>query len=333
MRRLAIILGALLGALPTGCGTTGDAGGGSDNLPVSGAGPYKELAPSDSITQISPPFVLTDSAGDLDHPCAIADGQHLSMWMTTTRKGVTQIGFAEADELTDGFGSIDALFGATQAWEAGAVAGPAVIEGKGGDPWLMFYGAGGAIGYATSVDGKSWEKQPGPTLTAVAEEGAGLQPPGAVRIGDRVRLYYADQAGTAIWAADAALAELLSGGSVTWVRLDGKPSTPERDPMVAWTAFGVGFGRVFARAAQTPVGRVRHDLYFAVWTMPAGARTAPGFATSFTGDYFQVSAQSIVPRSTDSIRSPTMAPYGAGAVLLYIDKAGVRDAVAAAVSP
>lgn len=319
-----------------GCGTTGDAGGGDSNLPVSGAGPYKSLEPDETIDRITPPVVYLDPTADLDDPFVIADGEQLELWVTARRKSGTTIDHAGATRLTDGFESEGVALTADQPWEGGEVTGPSLIRGRGSDPWLMFYGAAGAIGWAISTDGVTWDKGPGPTLSANgAEEGTRLGAPGAVRIGDRVRVYYA--AGDVLWAAEAPLGDLAAGqGGVIWNRLDGDLETAARDPMVGAIPYGVGLGRVFARADATPAGRVRHDLYFSV-AATVGTGNSPGlptigFAASFTGERFEVAPGSVMPKE-GSARGPAMTPYGAGAVLLYVARAGARDAISAALSP
>jgi hypothetical protein len=94
-------------------------------------------------------------------------------------------------------------------------------------------------------------------------------------------------------------------------------------------------GRVTARAARTPVGRWRHDLYFTV-ELPATDRRAAthnaGFAASFTGDHF-VSADAAILPLDQPRRAPAETPYRGGALLLYVGHIGARDGVAAAVSP
>jgi hypothetical protein len=47
---------------------------------------------------------------------------------------------------------------------------------------------------------------------------------------------------------------------------------------------------------------------------------------------YAVMPSPILPPATTT-RAPTMAPYGPGAVLLYVQRLGTRDSIAAAIAP
>jgi hypothetical protein len=336
---------AWLVLLAIGCGTGGDPGGGSSHLPVSGAGPFRPLPPDPDVP-ITPPIVLLDPTADLDDPFVLADGDLMALWVTTTRKTVTgtRVEHSDAYKLTDGFLPLIEAINPDQSWEAGAVSSPSVIRAA---PWILFYGGGGAIGWATAADGHTWVKAPGPALEANnLEEGHLLASPSAVRIDDRVRVYYLAE--NAVWAAEAPFADVAAGRAATWTRVDGDPSTPARDPMLdgngltlATSTLSVGvsaLARVTARAGQTPAGRVRHDLYYTAM-LQQGPTTAGktgmstcGFASSFTGDRFALGPAPILP-IMQTTRSPAETPYRDGAVLLYVESDGARQAIAAATSP
>ena len=330
------------------CSSTGDAGGGASNLPVSGAGPFLPIEPSEQLS-IDAPFVLETPGDELDEPTAVPWDQLIALWCTV-RDSSGAITIQHADVTTtllDGFGTPYPAIQPDQGWEAGAVTGPSIVwSGPGTTEWLLFYAGGGAIGYAIGTDalGHVWRKPPGPALRAnEVEEGHVLGPPAAVHVpsaageGDRLRVYYV--ASGAIWAADAPYADVLAGNPVEWTRLDGDPTTPARDPMIApsQVPFAASLGRVQARAALTPAGRVRHDLYFTAIapanTMPA---TTVGFASSFTGDRFEVAPAPILPPKLVT-KSPSVIAYAddveAGFVLFYAAQHGAHTAIAAARSP
>jgi len=155
----------LLALCATACGTTGDTDDAVTKLPVSGAGPFKALAPRDDITQITPPFVLVDSGADLDDPMVISDGNLLALWVTAKRQGQTRIEHADAFQLTEGFGPLILALAADQPWEEAGVYGASVIRGT---PWVLVYGAAGAIGWAISDDGTRGEKRRGPPFMPTA---------------------------------------------------------------------------------------------------------------------------------------------------------------------
>jgi hypothetical protein len=278
--------------------------------------------------------VLLDNLADLDDPVVLAEGDLLGLWFTSRPRGggPATIAHADAYRLEEGFLDPIRQLEADQAWEAGEVSGPSVIRGT---PWLLLYNAAGAIGVATSADGHVWQKIPGTTLTPDATEGGALGPPAAVRVGDRVRVYY--PAGGQIWSAETDLAGIVAHRPPIWERLDGDPTTPARDPMLAESdlQFGVALERVTARAAPTPADRLRYDLYVTARLPSADAgppSTAVGFASSYTGDRFLAAAGPILPIAP-AARAATETPYRDGALLLYVGRAGVRDAILAARSP
>ena len=337
--RLPTLLCALTFAA-SGCGATGDAGGGSAHRPVSGAGPFTPLAPDPALSNINPPFVLADNNADLDDAWVVRYGDQLALWVTARRANVTDIEHADASTLEDGFLPLTQAILPTEAWEAGAVAGASLVAGDPVVPragWILFYEGGGAIGWATAPAitlGHRWTKAPGPALLADgAEEGNTLASPAVVRLGDRVRVYYL--AAGAIWAAEAAYDDVVAARRSSWTRLDGDPSTPERDPMLRTPSWATSIGRFTARAEPTPTGRLRHDLYFTADSAPTATQpsvSSCGFASTFTGDHFESAAAPILPL-TRAAHAPTETPYRDGALLLFIEREGARDAVAAARSP
>ena len=334
-----VLVSALL-MLATGCGATGDSGGGASHLPVSGAGPFTPLEPDPSLDAINPPIVLSDPTADLDDPWVVDYGDLMALWVTARRTNVTDIEHADSFALEQGFMQLGQAILPDQAWEAGAVSSASLVAGDPVVPngiWVLFYAGGGSLGWATAPAitlGHNWTKAPGPALLANGgEEGSELGSPAVVRLGDRVRVYYL--ASGVIWAADAPWDDVVNGRATTWTRLDGDPSTPERDPMLAVPPWALSIGRFTARAAETPAGRVRHDLYFTAIAAPttkAQSVSTCGFASSFTGDRFEIAAAPILP-TTAATHAPAETPYRDGALLLYIEHSGVRDSVAAAKSP
>jgi hypothetical protein len=322
------------------CGATGGSSGGASHLPVSGSGPFTPLEPDPSLDAINPPFVLTDNNADLDDPWVVDYGDQIAAWVTARRANVTDIEHADSFALEQGFMPLGQAILPDQAWEAGAVSGASLVAGDPVVPhgvWVMFYAGGGAIGWATAPAitlGHNWTKAPGPALLADgAEEGTELSSPAVVRLQDRVRVYYL--AAGAIWAAEAPWVDVVGGRATTWTRLDGDPATPARDPMLRAPDWALSIGRFTARADRTPAGRVRHDLYFTAVTAPTSAQPSTstcGFASSFSGDRFELSATPILPLKS-ATHAPAETPYRDGALLVYVQRTGARDAIAAARSP
>lgn len=289
---------ALAALLLAGCGATGDPGGPPVFRPASGSGPFRR-APAESLPGGSAaPFVLVDAA-DLDEPWLLADGERLSLWVTARRPGGPRIERADAPSLAQGFGPLQPALD--------AASGPSIVPPAApGELWLLFFSQGGSIGLATSADGRSW------TRSGAAVPGAG--PPAAVRLGDRVRVYFAEDG--ALRAAEAPFAD-----PTAWRRLDAAPIPA--GPLTR------GLGRVFARAAPTPAGRVRHDLYLSV---QGDAVPLLRFAASYDGDSFALGEAPVL--APPAARGPAAAPYGAGVLLLFVARGpGGTDAIAAALSP
>lgn len=205
-RALAAIVS--LAALPAcGLDLLGDyEPGGAANLPTSGAGPYLKL-PADPTTPVDEPFVLTDRAAHLADPAVIAlDDGGFRLWFTRTPVdgGASTIATAELGDLGEPPRAAPAVaLAADQAWEAGAVAHPAVLARAGGTLELYYQGggqAGGdapAIGRATSSDGgASWQKDPANPLLADAAT------PAVIELGGRVLLYHSVPGSPAVHVAE-----------------------------------------------------------------------------------------------------------------------------------
>jgi hypothetical protein len=354
------IAALLVGAALTGCAAAPGGSGGATDLPGGGAGPFIPVGDSAKVSW-SAPFILS-TADDHDDPWLVADGPALSLWMTarTRTEPGSRIDHADLSTLAAGFGPTERAFVAELAWEAGSVSAPSVLAPRApGRPWLLFYAAGGKLGLATSPDGHSWSRRAEPILFADGtDEGSVLGSPAAVRLSapdsatgvEAVRLYYL--AAGAVWVAEANAARLEEGAG-DWTRLDCKPSTPQRDAVVARNGVPtlVDLRRVTARLTTTPTGRVRHDLYLGGWT-GRRASTDPtsrlydtlffggGYAASYDGLRFDVARAGVLPTRVSG-RAPFVLPYAdappidektaGGSLLFYVDLFGGRDSFAVAV--
>ncbi len=301
MLRPSILSVAALGLMA--CGTLRGPTGGSDNLPVSGGGPFKLFDSSEGLG-FDPPRILVDLSGDYDHPVVLRHGSALAIWVTFEKNDTTQILHADAAQFEKGFAAPDTVLVADQAWEGGKVLAPSVIEGE---PWLMFYATGaGTIGLATSTDGHAWSKQAGPIFSQT--EAVSL--PSAVKIGDRLRLYF--WAGGAIWAVESPYAAVVAG-TPSWQPVDGDLATPTRDPMLGGLPFAASIGRAFARVEETPSGRVRHDLF--VGGMGLDQKATSGWAATYEGTSFEPFS---LPIATAGVTSPMAIADGARALMFAV---------------
>ncbi len=314
-----------------GCGTIGGPGGGDNNLPNSGAGPFKpiEAEPGD---RLNAPIALEEAA-DLDDPCVLVRGDALGAWITATREGKARIEHSDADQLREGFGPLLVDVEATFDWEQGEVRHASIIDRTtASEPMRMVYEAGGAVGFAVTPDGigHAWQKNPLPILQANGlEEGATLKSPSLARIGDRLRVYYL--ANGVVWAAEAPLAD-----PTAMVRLDGNPQTPMRDPVLSALPFLTTLDKVSARAANTPTGRQLVTLYLS-GPVPSTATIPPhnsGVAAAFDGLHFEVVPSPILPR-LEAAHSPSLASqaYGPKMLLFYAHRVGPYEAITIGTSP
>jgi len=160
------VLRTLAAVLLIGCGLGAAPGGGSDNLPVSGVGPY--LQPDE-------PFVLSDPAADVSDPSAIAlpDGG-FRIWYTRAGAEIWRVDLAEVGAAA---GEPVRVLVADRPWEGTAVRAPSVAAAPGGGV-TMVYQAAGRVGLAESADGVVWTKG-GPL-------GAGVDPTVIYRGDERV---------------------------------------------------------------------------------------------------------------------------------------------------
>ena len=317
-----------------GCGTLARDGGGAVDLPVSGAGPYNR----------QPDPLLADLDANLDDSQVFADGDRLIVYLSRrTPDGRSTIVRADPATLTDTSSMFTPMITADAAWESGAVAEPALVPALApGGRSLLFYQAAGRIGLAVgdgttttgNASGAHFTKAAMPVLSALPEEGAALASPAAFVLRtsdgtptDTVRLFYL--AGGALYAADASFSALVSLAP-NFVRVDGDPATPARDPMLragdaSWLK---RLGRTTARSLRTAAGSARYDLFV------SGAVDKPsvvGFASSFDALHFSVAATPFLDAKDD--HAPSVTAYNARSVLLFTRSEGIRTIIAAATSP
>lgn len=239
MRRALVPLAALLAAsLAPSCATLGSIGEGDRDLPTAGVGPFRKLE-SKEVPGVAP-FVL--AGGRLvayREPAALPldplDDGSARVALYAVSRGATgpAIVRTRADDGRAFFGTIGdrgheplAVLRPDAAWEGGEIGGPAPVH-VGGEIFL-YYAAKEGIGLARGRDGLSFTKANGPVLVRdphAAWETTAPRAPSVARLPDgRLRMLY---------AAGASIGEAESDDGVTWRRVDGDPSTPELDPVLA----------------------------------------------------------------------------------------------------
>lgn len=193
-----------------GCGLGGSSGGGADNLPTLGAGPYGKLA-DDALSPAREPYVVTDPAATLGDPAVLSapDGGY-ALWYTRTPRNQTKATIWHAEVPRFGELPVDPLevLAPTQPWEQGDVRAPTIVAGDDG-ALVMFYQGGGslapAVGRADSSDGgHTWTPRPMPLLVDAAD-------PTVLVVDDLWRLYFTRPSAPGIFLATS------SDGGVTFV--------------------------------------------------------------------------------------------------------------------
>ena len=304
------------------CGLGASPGGGSDNLPSGGTGPYAKLSDVSLETLIDEPFVIFELAADVAEPAAIAlDGDTYRLWYSRTLRtppgAATEIWTADLPaSLTVPPETTGLALRADQPFEGGRVAAPSVV--RDGDRLVMFYEAGtDLVARAVSTDdGATWTKE-GMVLTDA-------RAPSAVIVDGSWLVYATRPSAPGIFVARSA-----DGVSFSW----------EPEPVLAPTGFGLDgttVGSPGAYAEITPAGQTRVWLFY-----PASGQDEDGplsgvaYAGSEDGITFTRGGRGapvLVPASAED-RSTAPIIGHAGSVMFYGGtRANVR-AIGAARTP
>jgi hypothetical protein len=223
-------IAACAGAVALACGTNAPDSGGDQNLPNAKAGPFRELRTGEMRKGQIVPWavrkkgVRDPSALDADaNPATLGVVLYAAIGADSSADGEpTKILRYEASdgrafELGDPAPKPETVLEATETWEGGVVGAPSALR-VGAEVWLYYAGATG-IGLATSPDGVTFTKRPGPVLGAAASPSweAGFVPedPSVVRLPDGSwRMFY---------AAAGSIGEAKSADGLTWARVSGAP--------------------------------------------------------------------------------------------------------------
>ena len=196
MRVREFLIVASVLCVSCGMGPFAGPGGGDENLPQSGAGPYLFAAP-DFETPADEPYILAQPVVSLTDPAVRQreDGLY-EVFFTRTDADVGEIWkatYAGFDELP--VQPPVRVLSADREWEAGVVRSPALVES--GSELLLYYEGGvdsPSIGIARSTnDGLSFEKESDTPLVQDAKD------PDVVISDGRWLLVYGDPAGEAIF--------------------------------------------------------------------------------------------------------------------------------------
>lgn len=169
MKRFGV--GALL---LVACGAAGDVGGGETNLPSVEMGPFRALVTGE--VKGTAPFVVDDKVAQYTDPAVLGP----TMYVVT----IGQIAQTSAPNGRTFAAPTVVLKSDPSTWEGLSLSGPWALA-HGAETWL-YYAAKGGVGLATSTDGKTFTKKPGPILAGAKSPSVYVLPDG------RFRMMYSD---------------------------------------------------------------------------------------------------------------------------------------------
>lgn len=223
------------------CSTLATPGGGAENLPTSGVGPFQALDQMQVAPQDIAPFVFTRAGVGVTEPSILAesaDGSSpaVTLYAVVPGKTGSTIVRTRADDGRTFYGDAPdqvtfpshkppQVLAASLPWEGADVTGPSVLR-VGAEIWL-YYAAAGGIGLARSPDGATFTKTGAPVLATDATVGWEQGPPRAPTVAR-----FPDGSWHMLYAAGGAIGEATSADGLSWKRADGDPSTPRIDPIL-----------------------------------------------------------------------------------------------------
>ena len=331
MRPCPVLLVAIASAVcGCGLGLVGDEGGGGDNLPTQGAGPYGK-PDLDFATPADEPYVLEDARGSLVDPSALwRDDGGFRLWMgrvdDDAMMGETDIYYAELAAITEfADRGPELVMSPSETWEGARVAAPSVIELPDGALVMFYEGGDGHIGRADSADGITWAKHPdNPVLTDAASPGAAYLDDGS---GPRWVLFVTRPGEEGIFRAD-------SSDGVGWTLDPVAVVSARPDTTDAFDPFSVS--DPFVIAGVTASGRAHFGLFFAGHEGPeADDDVAIGYAGSFDAVEWERfgGADAVLAPGIPAEHGPTVVLEAARGVMFFHEQRSGRQRIAVATHP
>ncbi len=314
----------LVAVLATGCGLGGSVGGGADNLPILGAGPYGKLA-DDPMSPAIEPYVVTDLMANLGDPSALdRDGGGYRLWYTRNPRDGSPASIYRSDVAKLGQNPLAdpaPSLGPTETWEAGAVRAPSVVDLRG--PLVMAYQAGAvdapAIGLATSdTDGGPWIHAAAPIITNATD-------PALIVVGDTWRIYFNRPDAPGIFLA------VSTDGGATF--------TIQPDPVLVPRGTDAGafdrlwIGQPAAVGGISEAGQLRIGLFYV--GKNALRQFAIGYAGSDDGVHFErfFNGRAVLQPGGEDEHAPSAVIHTADSVLFFTQQNSAVQAIAAATQP
>lgn len=305
-----------------GFGLADDSSGGRDDLPLTGAGPFKKLA-FDGDTPLEEPWLTTDPVLEFTEPALLPRaGGGLTAYVTRESAAepvgdtsIWRLEQAAIDQLPDA--AVEVL-AADQPWEQGHVGAPAIVAD--GATLVMFYAGGTGIGRADSTDGgRTWTKAAGPVLTDATS-------PGVAYDGATWLVAFVDGSG--------AIGIARSTDGQTFERAAAPIVTPRADDPKAFDHAGVAAPAL--GWIEEGTGRGHWALWYAgLKKLPAGTDAplyAIGYAASWDGASWSLLAGNR-PITAAPASAPAVLLQGNHGVMAFEAVNGRRSAIGLAVTP
>lgn len=297
---------ALVTLLLAGCALMGDPGGGNENLPVSGAGPFGKLSDIGGKTALTEPFVVTDPLSPISDPSPIVmpDGSFRifythagsEIWRVDLPSSLTQIPTTPVTVLTPG-------------GDDGRTAAPSVVQR--GSELLLYYETATGIARATSLDGGASWKRDGQVL-------AGGARPGAALVVEVMFLYFTRPGEPAIHVAS----------STDGLAFNEAPAPALAPSGGTWDVVGLTDP---SAAVAMPTGEIHIGLYYTGTDL--NGVSAIGYAGSADGFAFQAFPAPILDPGLPSESAPAVLLTPGRAVLLFTQDRSGKLAIGAATDP
>lgn len=317
MRRLALIFLA-------GCSTLAEAGGGNDNLPNAGAGPFREIKNEELGQGRAAPYAFRDD-DDFQRDAAYLDADGdiatLETWAYVARtafgEGVDPDPSAPSNEIVrhialDGRSyarQFEVVLTPQADWEGDTVARPAVV--RSGRTVFLYYAGAGGIGVATSSDGVAFARAgANPILTE------GTSPSVIVLPDGRFRMYYAVR-------NEAEIRVVESEDGVTWSESGAQPSLAPR----AGELDEGGVSAPFAILGQSAEGRDIEFLYYGAIAADDQRTIAMVARYGTSGPWSYATAPVFGGTGSLAPTEPVVVPFDGFKLLFVTQKAGSTEAL------
>jgi hypothetical protein len=315
----------LLCVLATACATLAEPAGGDQNIPTSGAGPFRKLAGAEVLG--AAPYLLDDSTALFREPAALPLPQGVALYVVMqASSGHDVIARTRADDGRTFYGAAEdvghkplQVLAADQTWESTDLSHPSALA-VGSSVWL-YYASNGSVGLAQSADGLTFTKVANPVLAADAR--------GPVTSASVAQL--PDGTFDMMYAQAGSIYEATSSDGLTWQRAPDAILAPAGD---AFDSMAVADPCVFPR--MTAAGRLQVRVLYTGYAPNEGGVTS---AIGFAARYGSVGALTRAPAPVYSVSKNERAPAvfaQDSSSLLYVEQDsqdGTHRAIAGAVSP